>query len=54
MCSDFFTYKGINYIITEDKYSNWPIIDRTMGSAKVLNDSLHHSFVTFGIPDELA
>ena len=52
--SDFFTYKGINYLVTVDRYSNWPIIDRTTGGADSLINSLRRSFITFGIPDELA
>ena len=52
VCSDLFTYKGINYLVTVDRYSNWPIIDRTMGGAKDFIESLYHSFVTYWILDE--
>ena len=54
VCSDFFTYKGNSYLVIVDRYSNWPIIERTTGGADGLIDSLRRSFVTYGIPDELA
>lgn len=54
VCSDCFTYKGISYLVIVDRYSNWPIIERTTGGADGLIDSLRRSFVTYGIPDELA
>ena len=52
--SDLFTYKGNSYLVIVDRYSNWPIIERTTGGAHGLIDSLRRSIVTYGIPDELA
>ena len=37
-----------------DRYSNWPIVERTSGGAQGLINSLRRSFVTYGIPEELA
>lgn len=54
ICSDYFTYKGVTYLVTVDRYSNWPIIERARGGAKGLVDSLGGTFTTYGIPEELA
>jgi hypothetical protein len=54
VCSDFFQYKGINYLIVVDRYSNWPIVERSSNGAVGLITCLRRTFVTFGIPDELA
>ena len=54
ICSDYFHYKGVNYLVTVDRYSNWPIVERTSGGAPGLINSLRRTFVTFGIPDELS
>ncbi|RLJ22718.1 hypothetical protein DJ031_00320, partial [bacterium endosymbiont of Escarpia laminata] len=54
MCSDYFTYKGVNYLVTVDRYSNWPVVERCRGGAQGLIASLRQIFGTFGIPDELS
>ena len=54
ICADFFTYKGVFYLCIVDRYSNWPIIEKTTGGASGFIDSLRRIFVTYGIPDELA
>ena len=54
VCADYFTYKGCNYLVIVDRYSNWPIIERAHDGAKGLIVSLRRVFTTFGIPDELA
>ncbi|XP_060605955.1 uncharacterized protein LOC132758355 [Ruditapes philippinarum] len=36
-----------------DRYSNWPIVERSSNGAEGLITSLRRTFVTFGIPDEL-
>jgi hypothetical protein len=54
VCADFFHYKGVNYLVIVDRYSNWPIVERTSGGASGLIDCLRRTFVTFGIPDELS
>ena len=33
VCSDFFNYKGMTYLIIVDGYSNWPTVERTTGEA---------------------
>lgn len=54
VCADFFHYKGVNYVVVVDRYSNWPIVERASNGAKGLITCLRRTFVTFGIPDELA
>ena len=49
VCSDFFHYKGTNYLVIVDRYSNWPIIERSTGGATGLINCLRKSFVTYGI-----
>lgn len=54
MCSDYFHYKGHSYLVSVDRYSNWPIVEKSTGGAQPLIDILRRTFVTYGIPDELA
>ena len=56
ICADLFTYKGVSvcYICIPDRYSNWLIIEKTVGGAKGLIVSLRRTFAAYGIPDELA
>ena len=54
VCADFFTYAGTHYLIIVDRYSNWPVIERTSGGAQGLISCLRRVFVTYGIPEELA
>ena len=54
ICSDFFTYKGISYLVSEDRYSNWPIVERSTGGVQGLIASLRQIFGTFGIAEELS
>ncbi|CAC5366582.1 unnamed protein product [Mytilus coruscus] len=54
VCADFFHYKGVNYLVVVDRYSNWPIIERAHNGAQGLIDCLRRTFVTYGIPDELS
>ena len=53
ICADSFHHRGIYYLVIVDRYSNWPIIERSNG-ANGLIDCLRRTFVTFGIPTELA
>ena len=53
ICADFFSYKGIHYLIIVDRYSNWPIVRRT-NRADGLIKCLREEFVTYGIPEELS
>ena len=50
----FFHYKGCNYLVIVDRYSNWPIVKRAANGSQALIDCLRRTFVTFGIPDELS
>ena len=54
VCADFCHYKGVNYLVVVDRYSNWPIIEQAHDGAKGLINSLRRIFVTYGIPDECA
>ncbi|ELT96983.1 hypothetical protein CAPTEDRAFT_144989, partial [Capitella teleta] len=51
ICADFFTYKGAHYLLVVDRYSNWPIVERSSDGASGLISCLRRTFVTFGIPD---
>ena len=53
VCSDFFTHRGVHYLVTVDRYSNWPIISRSTGGAAGLINHLRRAFVTYGTPEEL-
>ena len=54
ICADYFIYKGINYLVIVDRYSNWPVVERATDGSNGLIKSLRRSFVTYGIPDELS
>ena len=53
ICADYFYYKGYNYVVVVDRYSNWPIVERSHDGSKGLIQTLRRIFVTFGIPEEL-
>ena len=38
--ADFFNYKGKNYLVVVDRYSNWPIIEQVQAGSKGLIDCL--------------
>ena len=54
VCADYFKYKGTNYLVIVDRYSNWPIIERGQDGADGLITSLRRVFVTYGIAEELS
>ncbi|XP_021351985.1 uncharacterized protein K02A2.6-like [Mizuhopecten yessoensis] len=54
VCADFFHYMGCNYLVVVDRYSNWPVVEKASDGSNGLIDCLRRTFVTFGIPDELA
>nr|XP_054764618.1 uncharacterized protein LOC129271260 [Lytechinus pictus] len=54
ICADYFHYKGCNYLVIVDRYSNWQIVERSAHGANGVNTCLRRVFATFGIPDELA
>lgn len=41
VCADFFHYKGVNYLVIVDRYSNWPIIERTCGAQRLIAFEKH-------------
>ena len=56
ICADFFTYKGVNYAVIIDRYSNWPAVLKAKhgGTAKELINAIKAFCETFGIPEELS
>ena len=57
ICSDYFTLQGTNYLVTVDRYSNWPSVQRGgLGEAnsKGLITEIKKHCATFGIPEELS
>ena len=52
--ADFFHYKGKNYLVVVDRYSNWPIIEQAKVGSKGLIDCLRCIFGTFGIPCQMS
>nr|XP_054766956.1 uncharacterized protein LOC129274128 [Lytechinus pictus] len=54
ICAYYFHYKGCNYLVIVDRYSNWPIVERSAQGANGLITCLRRVFATFGITDELA
>ena len=54
ICADFFSYKGNNYLVIVDRYSNWPIIEKSDNGSQGLIKTLRQTFATYGIPDELS
>ena len=53
LSSDYFKYKGKNYVVAVDRYSNWPIVELSLDGANGLITVLRRIFVTFGISEEL-
>jgi hypothetical protein len=56
ICSDYFQYKGVNYLVIVDRYSNWPAAfkARDGDGAKQLIDIMKTFCETFGIPEQLS
>lgn len=54
VCADYFQYKGVSYLIIVDRYSNWPVVEKSADGAKGLVSSLKKVFTTFGVSEELA
>jgi hypothetical protein len=53
ICADFFHHAGAIYLVIIDRYSNWPIVERSNEGAKGLIACLRRVFVTYGISEEL-
>ena len=54
ICADYFHHKGRNYLVIVDRYTNWPIVERSSDCAQGLICALRKQFSTFGIAEELA
>ena len=54
VCADYFKYAGSNYLLVVDRYSNWLVVERAKDGSKGLISCLGHTFVTYGISDELS
>lgn len=56
ICSDYFQFRGHNYLVIVDRYSNWPAVykSRDGDGAKQLIDTIKTFCETFGIPEELS
>ena len=56
ICSDYLQYRGVNYVVIVDKYSNWPSMFKVKpgeGSKQLINALKAHC-ETFGIPEKLS
>ena len=53
LCADYFHHKGYTYVVIVDRFSGWPIVERSTNGATGLISNLRSIFVTFGIPDDL-
>ncbi|KAK7489608.1 hypothetical protein BaRGS_00019242 [Batillaria attramentaria] len=51
--ADYFHFRGHNYLVAVDRYSNWPIVEEASHGAAGLIAALRRIFVTYGISDEL-
>ena len=54
ICADYFHHKGRNYLVIVNRYTNWPIVERSSDGAQGLICALRKQFSTFGIAEELA
>ena len=54
ICADYFHYKGINYLVIVDRYSNWLVVENARDGSSGLINSLRHYFITYGMPNELS
>ena len=54
ICADYFKHAGSNYLITVDRYTNWPQVERAADGSTGLVNNLRSSFHTYGIPEELS
>ena len=54
ICADYFQHAGSNYLITVDRYTNWPRVERAADGSTGLINNLRSGFETYGIPEELS
>jgi hypothetical protein len=53
ICADFFHHAGGYYLVVVDRYSNWPIVEKSKEGSKGLISCLRRIFVTYGISDDI-
>ena len=54
ICSDFFSWRGKNYLIIVDKYSNWlSVLKLARDDSKHVIMALRQYFTTFGVAEKL-
>ena len=53
IAADYFHYGGKQYLVAVDRYSNWPMVERSANGSKGLITALKKIFITFGISEEL-
>ena len=54
ICADFFQHKGVHYLVVVDRYSNWPIVEKSVSGSNGLIACLRRVFSTYGIADEVS
>ena len=57
ICADYFTLQGTGYLVSVDRYSNWPSVQRAgrgEADAKKLVSEIKKHCATFGIPEILS
>ena len=55
VCADYFMYRGNNFLVIVDRYSNWPTVIKTYDmDARTLIKALKDYSMIFGIPAELS
>ena len=54
ICCDYFSYRGIPYLIIVDRYSGWPVVKKAKDGATGLVNTLKEVIDTFGVPEELS
>ena len=54
ICADYFHYKGVNYLVAVERYSNWPIVKGAHDHSAGLIECLRHIFATCGMAHKCA
>lgn len=53
ICADYFHHRGHFYMVIVDRFSGWPIVERSRNGAGGIICVLRGIFVTFGIPEDI-
>ncbi|GFO12503.1 retrovirus-related pol polyprotein from [Plakobranchus ocellatus] len=53
ICADYLSFKNTESIVIVDRYSSWPIVQRSASGADSLIKRLREIFVTFGVLEGL-